>query len=684
MSKSNNNSPVSDSPPGGSTPKQSMEVTHDPWSLFTPTNTQEVDDIQQKIEEKLLKQLNRQVNPSKKFNLMDVAPFMTDGVEVLVEDEFTRCFTSPEINAWNWNIYLYPAWLFGLFIRYCILFPLRLTCLLIGAFIFAFMFISVSTLVKSEKTKKTYQRKCLRFLCTVFIMSWSGVIKYHGVRPLRKKNQIFVANHTTVMDVVVLQNQFNCASVGQKQKGLLGFIQTYLLSCIGCLWFDRAEAKDRMVVAQLISKHIDNEANDPILIFPEGVCVNNHYCVMFKKGAFDLPGVIIYPIAIKYNTLFVDAFWNSKKQSFPRHMFNLMTSWALVCDVWYLEPQTKRPDESSAQFANRVKAMIAKKAGIINVPWDGYLKYFKPSSRFAEHKQAIFASRFTKRFNQEANLKNENCDGEVTSSPTLESMDTEGIKQRKTTATPSNEGGVVEIYGASGTGKSECCLHIVAVSVMPKVWQSIAFGGNEIGVVYFDNDYKFDVYRFHRIVRANGTLDYNSEEVYEAFFAESMKRLHVIRCRDSIQFLVTLKNLHLLIKSVGKEVRAGNPCREIQMMVIDSVTAYYWLDKNGEAISARSHLPWVDCIAQIIAQYNLTVIGVKQALFATATNNNNNNNRDKDQPPVVDSKHSYFISPSWNRLVRYRMTLPNKFNGGEKSNDPTPQFIHQDIQLSKN
>ncbi|EGC35520.1 hypothetical protein DICPUDRAFT_97873 [Dictyostelium purpureum] len=376
-----------------------LEISsQDPWSLLLPTNSTEIDEISKLIEEKLLKQLNKQVNPSKKFNLYDVAPFITDGAEVLVDDEFTKCFTSPEMDSWNWNIYLYPAWLFGLFIRFCILFPLRVTCLVVGSFAFAVAFFLSTTFVKNQKTRKHYQRKCISFLSNVFIMSWSGVIRYHGVKPLRKKNQVFVANHTTVMDVVVLQSQFNHAMVGQKHKGLLGFIQDYILNCIGCLWFDRAESKDRLLVAQQISKHIENENNDPLLIFPEGVCVNNQYCVMFKKGAFELPNVTIHPVAIKYNTLYVDAFWNSKKQSFIRHMFNLMTSWALVCDVWYLEPQTIRDGETATQFSNRVKAMIAKKAGIINVPWDGYLKYFKPGPRFAEHKQKIFASRFKKKF----------------------------------------------------------------------------------------------------------------------------------------------------------------------------------------------------------------------------------------------------------------------------------------------
>eukprot|EP00976_Prorocentrum_cordatum_P060554 1175956-Prorocentrum_minimum.AAC.2 len=51
------------------------------------------------------------------------------------------------------------------------------------------------------------------------------------------------------------------------------------------------------------------------------------------RGAFDL-GATVHPIAIKYNKIFVDAFWNSRRQSFTQHLMRLMTSWAVVCDVW--------------------------------------------------------------------------------------------------------------------------------------------------------------------------------------------------------------------------------------------------------------------------------------------------------------------------------------------------------------
>ncbi|KAH9290540.1 hypothetical protein KI387_034657, partial [Taxus chinensis] len=146
---------------------------------------------------------------------------------------------------------------------------------------------------------------------------------------------------------------------------------------LGTMDLDLVSAQDR------IKQHIEVADNNPLLIFPEGTCVNNQYTVMFKKGAFEL-GCTVCPIAIKYNKIFVDAFWNSKKQSFTMHLVRLMTSWAVVCDVWYLEPQTLQHGETPIEFAERVRDIIATRAGIKKVPWDGYLKYYRPSPKLTE------------------------------------------------------------------------------------------------------------------------------------------------------------------------------------------------------------------------------------------------------------------------------------------------------------
>jgi hypothetical protein len=48
------------------------------------------------------------------------------------------------------------------------------------------------------------------------------------------------------------------------------------------------------------------------------------------------------PVAIKYNKVFVDAFWNSKKQTFLQHLYALMTSWAVVAEIWYMVSEAHR------------------------------------------------------------------------------------------------------------------------------------------------------------------------------------------------------------------------------------------------------------------------------------------------------------------------------------------------------
>jgi hypothetical protein len=62
----------------------------------------------------------------------------------------------------------------------------------------------------------------------------------------------------------------------------------------------------------------------------------------------------------------------------------LMTAWCVVVDVWFMDPQTIGPGEDAVAFAERVQKMIAKRAGLEAVQWDGYLKYWKPSDRFIQ------------------------------------------------------------------------------------------------------------------------------------------------------------------------------------------------------------------------------------------------------------------------------------------------------------
>jgi hypothetical protein len=64
-----------------------------------------------------------------------------------------------------------------------------------------------------------------------------------------------------------------------------------------------------------------------------------------------------------------------------------MTSWAIVCEVWYLPPMFREEGESAVEFANRVKAEIAHKGGLVDLDWDGGLKRSPAKKEWKEKQQ---------------------------------------------------------------------------------------------------------------------------------------------------------------------------------------------------------------------------------------------------------------------------------------------------------
>lgn len=174
--------------------------------------------------------------------------------------------------------------------------------------------------------------------------------------------------------------------------------QDLLLTAQHHVWFDREQGHERRRVQFLLKDHVQNGENEPMLVFPEGTCTNTQYCIMFKKGSFEL-GATVYPVAMRYRKEFGDAFWDSTHSSFLRHLFDLMTSWSVFCDVYYLEPQRMQSGESATHFASRVQELMCKRACLTKVNWNGFLKRRQISGRFLEQRQKAFAAVINRRIN---------------------------------------------------------------------------------------------------------------------------------------------------------------------------------------------------------------------------------------------------------------------------------------------
>ncbi|XP_068144908.1 glycerol-3-phosphate acyltransferase 3 isoform X2 [Drosophila tropicalis] len=347
---------------------------------------------------------DKQVSSKKEeinFDFEKCLDYVKSGIEAIIEDDVTSRFEAEELKSWNmltrtnrhyefisWKITL--IWVVGFIVRYTILMPLRVLVCFIGVVWLTLCTAAVGYLKDGEK-KRAVVHKVLGQCFGVLSSAISAVITYHN-EDNRPSSGICVANHTSPIDVLVLMCDSTYSLIGQRHGGFLGILQRALARASPHIWFERGEAKDRHTVAERLKQHVSDPNNPPILIFPEGTCINNTSVMQFKKGSFEVGGVI-YPVAIKYDPRFGDAFWNSAKYSMMQYLYMMMTSWAIVCDVWYLPPMYRQDGESAIDFANRVKGVIAKQGGLVDLVWDGQLKRMKPKKEWKEIQQVEFANR---------------------------------------------------------------------------------------------------------------------------------------------------------------------------------------------------------------------------------------------------------------------------------------------------
>jgi len=335
------------------------------------------------------------------FQLGDIIEFVHKGMETIIDDDVTKRFTTEELTVWNLlsrtnQQYEYVSfrvtllWTLGFILRYCILFPFRLILFMLACF-YTFVSTFLISLIKNERFKCWLNWYGSVILHRILSRVFSAIITFHNREYRAKPGSICVANHTSPIDVIILSTDNVYSMIGQTHGGFTGMMQKAFSRASKHIWFDRSESKDRGLVARRMREHIQEKTNQPILIFPEGTCINNTSVMMFKKGCFEIDAPI-YPVAIKYDLRFGDAFWNSNKHSMLQYLLLMMTSWAIVVDVYYLPPMERKDQENAADFASRVKTEIVKKGSFVDLNWDGMLKRTSPKLDLMYQQQQKYVS----------------------------------------------------------------------------------------------------------------------------------------------------------------------------------------------------------------------------------------------------------------------------------------------------
>lgn len=131
----------------------------------------------------------------------------------------------------------------GVVVRYCILFPLRLASLLAGVLLFILLFFTIKVCLPTSSRKLALEQQLVRALGMCFVMSWTGVVRFHGPRPMAGAGRIWVANHTSMIDYIILTSYRPFAVIMQLHPGWVGFLQTQVLDSLGCVYFNRTQVR---------------------------------------------------------------------------------------------------------------------------------------------------------------------------------------------------------------------------------------------------------------------------------------------------------------------------------------------------------------------------------------------------------------------------------------------------------
>lgn len=302
---------------------------------------------------------------NKRTFLHDAVDIVTLSTHTLESDDFSRCFQPISRTEMDSSGIFY---IFSFIVRYFILFPIRLV-LLLGVLLIYAILISRALLYNCEnKMQFAYV-----FIIKALTFILGARLTHHGEKNKLERPHIFVANHTSFIDFILLSSyKFPHACVSENHGGLFYFLFQLILARNGSIAFKRCEKLDRALVKKKMNEHV-NKNKLPMLVFPEGTCVNNEYSVMFQKGVFELD-VEICPVSIRYKRRLLDPYWNRRSHGFTLHLFYLMTRWFIEADIFWLPPIRREINETPAEFASRTKKVISEKANLRNSLWNGYLK----------------------------------------------------------------------------------------------------------------------------------------------------------------------------------------------------------------------------------------------------------------------------------------------------------------------
>ncbi|XP_063159435.1 DNA repair protein XRCC2 [Candoia aspera] len=207
-------------------------------------------------------------------------------------------------------------------------------------------------------------------------------------------------------------------------------------------------------------------------------------------------------------------------------------------------------------------------------------------------------------------------------------------------------GDVVEFHGPEGTGKTEMLYHLIARCILPK-----SGGGLEVGVLFIDTDFHFDMLRLVTI------LEYRlSSQGTEANIKLYLERFFLINCHSSSQLLLTLYSL--------ESTFCSHP--SLSFLIIDSISAFYWIDRaNGGENLGLQEANLKRCarfLRKLVKEHHLVLFATTQSLMQKSFSFVESSEKsDRD----ADADYRPFLCKLWQQLITHRIFFSKQSHPGE-------------------
>uniref|UniRef100_A0A3P9M2B6 RecA family profile 1 domain-containing protein n=1 Tax=Oryzias latipes TaxID=8090 RepID=A0A3P9M2B6_ORYLA len=175
--------------------------------------------------------------------------------------------------------------------------------------------------------------------------------------------------------------------------------------------------------------------------------------------------------------------------------------------------------------------------------------------------------------------------------------------------------------------KTELLYHLLCRCVLPE-----AAGGLEVDALFVDTDYSLDMLRLVSIL--------DSRLSSGTSLRSSLSRLLVVHCSSSSQLLLTLHYLETTLNSRPS----------LALLLIDSISAFYWLDRcEGGASISRQEEKLSKCaelLGRLLRSVIMTGVAVLLKMPSSGLAASRSSTLEADRP--------YLCRP-WQRLVTHRV-----------------------------